>query len=108
VATTLIDTLSSLKAFGTTIVIMFILIRNVFWTFVFLRQFGARCSTLKQIMHGYLKGILVGLTSFAVTSTTSSTTLVSTIITTTYSFFYYDKFLWHDLFYNNLNRLVVV
>jgi hypothetical protein len=59
-------------------------------------------------MHGYLKGTLVGLPCCVVTSTTGSTTLVGTIGTTTFSLFYYDRFLWHDLFYNNLNRLAIV
>jgi hypothetical protein len=80
----------------------------MFWTFIFLKQFGAWHSTKKQIMHGYLRGTLVGLTCCAITSTTCSTTLVATIGTTTFSLFYYDRFLWHDLFYNNLNRLTIV
>jgi len=46
---------------------------------VFLGQLGARCSELKQILHGYLNGILVGLTSCVVIPTTDSTILVETI-----------------------------
>jgi hypothetical protein len=46
VAITLTDALYNLGTFGITISIMFILIWNMFWTFIFLKQFGAWHSTL--------------------------------------------------------------
>jgi hypothetical protein len=76
---TLTSTLSSLEVFTTTMVIGVGLIQNMFKTFIFLGQSSAWCLKLEQIIQGYLKGILVGLTSCVVTSTIDSTTLVGTI-----------------------------
>ncbi len=101
--TTLIRTLSSLGFFATIVVG---LVWNMFKTFTFLGQSGARCLELEQIIQGYLNGILVGLIGFVITSATGSTTLVGTIGIVGSSLFLYDKFLSHDLFYHNLNKLI--
>jgi len=58
---TLTSTLSSLEVFTTTIVVAVSLVQNMFKTFIFLGQSSAWCLKLKQIIQGYLKGILVGL-----------------------------------------------
>jgi len=55
------------------------LVQNMFKTFIFLRQSSAWCLKLEQIIQGYLKGILVGLTCCVVTSIIDSTTLVGII-----------------------------
>jgi len=51
----------------------------MFWTLICLKQYGAQCSPLEYIMHGYCKGIVVGLTRGAITSTIGLATLVGTI-----------------------------
>jgi hypothetical protein len=76
---TLTGTLSCLKTFGTTIVIVVGLVQNIFLTFVFLGQLDAQCQELEQIIHGYLKGTLAGLTGCVVTLATSLTILMGTI-----------------------------
>jgi len=90
IITKLINTLSSLKGFTTIVAIVVGLIRNMLWTFVFFKQSAAWCSKLKQIMHGYFNGTLVGLTCCAIISTIGLTTLVGTTSTTSY----YPFLLW--------------
>jgi hypothetical protein len=45
---TLTGTLSRLKAFGTIITIKFVLIQNMFWFSIFLRQSNVWCLALEQ------------------------------------------------------------
>jgi hypothetical protein len=78
-------TLSSLEAFGITMVIVVSLEQVL--NFIFLGQFDAQCSELEQIIHGYFKGILTSLIGYEVTSAISSTTLVGTTSTTCSSLF---------------------
>jgi hypothetical protein len=80
----------------------------MFWTLVFLEQSTARCLTLEQIMYGYRKGIIVGLTGCIIISIIGSIVLVGTTSITISSLFCYDKFPWHDLFFHNLNNLAIV
>ncbi len=86
--TTLTSKLSSLEDFALIVVIVVSLVRNMFWTFVFLKQLGAQCSKIEQIIQGYFNGTLADLTSCAITPTTGSITLVETTCTTS-SLFYF-------------------
>lgn len=89
--TTLTRTLSSLGFFATTIVVVFGLVRNIFWTSVFLGQLGAWCSKLDYIIQGYFKGTLASLTGYAVPLAIDLTTLVGITRTVSCSLF----MLWH-------------
>jgi hypothetical protein len=51
----------------------------MFWTLIYLKQFDKQYSTLEYIMHGYYKGIVVGLIGGAITSIVGLATLVGTI-----------------------------
>jgi hypothetical protein len=90
--TTLIDILSNLKGFDTIVVVVVGLVRNMFWSFIFLMQLGARCSELEQIIWEYFDGTLVGLTGCAITSATSLVTLVGTTSITSYFLFLLQQF----------------
>jgi hypothetical protein len=57
------------------------------WILICLKQFGAQCSTLEYIMHGYCKGIVVGSTGGAITSTIDLAILVGTIGTIVFFIF---------------------
>ncbi len=87
VGITLIGTLLGIGLFVATIKIIFGLVRNIFWTFAFLGQLGARCSKQEQIIQGYLNGTIASLTGYVVTSTTGLATLVGTTGTIDYSLF---------------------
>jgi hypothetical protein len=101
---TLTNTLSGLENIATTVAVMVGLIRNMSWTSIFLRQWGAQYSKLEQIIQGYLNGTLVSLIGYVVTPTMDSTNLVERSVLVLF-FSYFDKFFFkHDQFYNNLNR----
>jgi hypothetical protein len=61
-----------------------------------------------RIDKGYCKGTLASLIGCAIISTTYLATLVGTTCIIISSFFFYDKFPWHDLFFHSLNMLVVI
>jgi hypothetical protein len=84
--TTLTSTLSGLRAFGTTVATKFVLVWNMFWTFIFLRQYGLQCSPLEYIMYGYIS-TLTSLIGCVIISTIGLATLVGTIGTTIFSLF---------------------
>jgi hypothetical protein len=49
--------------------------------FILLGQLGVQCFELKQIIHGYINGTLIGLIGCVVISTTSLTLMRTTNIT---------------------------
>jgi hypothetical protein len=87
IVTTLIDTLSGLKDVATIVIVVVSLIQIMLWTYYFLRQLGARCLEIEQIIQGYFNGTLTTLTCCVVTPTIGSTTLVEIVGATSSSFF---------------------